>query len=46
MRGKVAVVGVGESTYFKRGGSPDPEIVLVLKAILAACEDAGISPKG
>ena len=45
MRGKVAVVGVGESTYFKRGGSPDPEIVLVLKAILAACEDAGISPK-
>jgi acetyl-CoA acetyltransferase len=45
MRGKVAVIGVGESTYYKRGGSADPEFVLVLKAILAACADAGISPK-
>lgn len=45
IRGRVAVVGVGESTYYKRGGSPDPEIVLVLQAILAACRDAGISPK-
>ena len=45
VRGRVAVVGVGESRYYKRGGSPDPEIVLVLQAILAACGDAGISPK-
>ncbi|MGF1596793.1 MAG: acetyl-CoA acetyltransferase [Acidimicrobiales bacterium] len=45
IRGNVAVVGVGETTYFKRGQSPDPEFVLVLKAILAACDDAGISPR-
>ena len=45
VRGKAAVVGVGETTYYKRGDSPDPEFVLVLKAILAACADAGISPK-
>ena len=45
LKGKVAVVGVGETTYYKHGQSPDPEFVLVLKAIIAACEDAGISPK-
>ncbi len=45
LKGKVAVVGVGETTYFKHGQSPDPEFVLVLKAILAACEDAGLDPK-
>jgi acetyl-CoA acetyltransferase len=39
------VVGVGETDYFKRGESPDAEFKLALKAILAACEDAGISPK-
>ncbi|MFN0090590.1 MAG: thiolase C-terminal domain-containing protein [Acidimicrobiales bacterium] len=45
LKGKVAVVGVGETTYYRRGQSPDPEFVLVLKAILAACEHAGISPR-
>ena len=45
LKGKVAVVGVGETTYFKHGQSPDPEFVLVLKAILAACEAAGLDPK-
>ena len=44
VRGRVAVAGVGESVYYRRGQSPDPEFVLVLKAILAACEDAGIDP--
>jgi acetyl-CoA acetyltransferase len=38
------VVGVGETDYYKRGQSPDAEFVLALKAILAACEDAGIAP--
>jgi acetyl-CoA acetyltransferase len=38
-------VGVGETEYFKRGKSPDPEFKLALRAILAACENAGISPK-
>ena len=45
MRGSVAVVGIGESAYYKRGGSPDPEFVLALRAILAACADAGIDPR-
>ena len=45
LRGKVAIAGVGETTYYKHGQSPDPEFKLVLKAILAACHDAGISPK-
>lgn len=45
LRGKVAVAGVGETTYYKRGQSPDPEFKLVLQAILNACDDAGISPR-
>jgi acetyl-CoA acetyltransferase len=45
LRGTVAVVGVGESRYYRRGGSPDPEFVLALQAILAACADAGVDPR-
>ena len=44
LRGTTAVVGIGETEYYKRGGAPDPEFKLAIKAILAACEDAGISP--
>ncbi len=42
IKGRVAVVGIGETTYYKRGQSPEPEFKLVLRAILAACEDAGV----
>lgn len=45
LRHQVAVVGVGETPYYKRGGSPDPEFRLALDAILKACHNAGISPK-
>jgi acetyl-CoA acetyltransferase len=45
LRGRVAVVGVGETEYYKRGQSPDAEFDLALKAILAACDNAGVSPK-
>jgi acetyl-CoA acetyltransferase len=45
LRGRVAVVGVGETMYYKAGQSPDAEFKLALKAILAACEDAGIDPR-
>src|SRR5262245_11776679 len=45
VRGRVAVAGVGESVYYRRGQSPDNEFILVIKAILAACEDAGINPR-
>lgn len=44
LRGTVAVVGVGETPYYKRGESPDPEFKLALDAILGACRDAGVSP--
>jgi len=39
------VVGIGETQYYRHGTSPDPEFKLALKAILAACEDAGIYPR-
>lgn len=45
LRGKAAIVGVGETTYYKHGKAPDPEFKLALRAILAACEDAGIDPR-
>jgi acetyl-CoA acetyltransferase len=41
----VAVIGIGETPYFKHGQSPDPEFKLALKAILAACADARIDPR-
>ena len=43
-RGSAAVVGIGQTPYYKRGTSPDPEMKLCLRAIVAACEDAGIDP--
>jgi len=45
LRGKVAIVGVGETTYYKHGRAPDSEFALALQAILRACEDAGIDPR-
>jgi acetyl-CoA acetyltransferase len=45
LRGRVAIVGVGETTYYRHGQSPDAEFKLALKAILAACADAGLNPK-
>ncbi len=45
LRGQVAIAGVGETTYYKRGESPDEEFKLALKAILAACRDAGLAPQ-
>jgi acetyl-CoA acetyltransferase len=44
LRGKAAVVGVGETTYYKWGQSPDPEFKLAIRAALTACENAGIAP--
>lgn len=41
-RGSAAVVGVGQTPYYKRGTSSDPELKLALRAITAAAEDAGI----
>jgi acetyl-CoA acetyltransferase len=45
LRGRVGVVGIGETAYYRHGGSPDPEFKLALKAILSACSDAGLDPR-
>ncbi|MFN0028347.1 MAG: thiolase C-terminal domain-containing protein [Acidimicrobiales bacterium] len=45
LKGRAAVVGVAETEYYKWGRSPDPEFKLAIKAVLAACADAGIDPK-
>lgn len=45
LRGRVAVIGIGESAYYRHGQSPDPEFKLALQAILAACGDAGLDPR-
>lgn len=42
LRGAAAVVGVGESDYFKRGTAPCQEFELCLRSIIAAAQDAGI----
>ena len=44
-RGKVAIVGVGETKYYKRAQATDPEFKLCIEAIKLACDDAGITPK-
>ena len=44
LKGRVAVAGVGETAYYRHGQAPEPEMVLCLKAILAACADAGVDP--
>jgi acetyl-CoA acetyltransferase len=45
LRGAAAIVGMGETPYYKRSASPDPELKLALRAIVAACEDAGVDPR-
>ena len=46
IRGRVAIVGIGETAYYKHGRAPESEFALALRAILRACEDAGIDPRG
>ncbi len=45
IRGNAAVVGIGSTPYLKRGTSVDSALTLILKAILAACADAGMDPR-
>jgi hypothetical protein len=44
LRGRTAIVGIGETTYYRHGQSPDAEFKLALQAVVNACKDAGISP--
>lgn len=43
MQGQAAVVGVGETAYYKRGESPKSEFHLACEAIRNAVEDAGLT---
>ena len=45
LRGRSAVIGIGETTYYKRGLAPHAEFKLALEAIVTACADAGIHPR-
>ena len=45
LRGAVAIVGIGETHYYRHGQSPDAEFKLALQSVLAACEDAGMDPR-
>jgi acetyl-CoA acetyltransferase len=40
----VAVAGIGETGYYKRGTAPYGAMGLCVQAILRACEDAGVDP--
>ena len=42
MRGEAVVVGVGESTYYPRGGATETEFQLACIAIRNAVDDAGL----
>jgi acetyl-CoA acetyltransferase len=39
---RVAVVGIGETTYYRHGQSPVPEFLLAIEAIERAAADAGL----
>ena len=45
MRGQVAIIGAGETPYYRHGQAPDAEFKLGLEAILQACADAGMEPR-
>jgi acetyl-CoA acetyltransferase len=45
LRGAAAVVGLGQTPWYKRGTSGEPEMKLALRAVVAAAEDAGIDPR-
>jgi acetyl-CoA acetyltransferase len=44
LRGKVALAGIGQTPYYKRGTAPFSERRMLLQAIVDASADAGISP--
>jgi acetyl-CoA acetyltransferase len=43
VKDKVAIVGLGESKYYKRGQAPKNEFLLACEAIQRAADDAGIN---
>src|SRR5262245_48264283 len=45
LKDKAAIVGIGQTKFYKRGASPDSDFELACKAIINAAEDAGIAVK-
>src|SRR3984893_193467 len=45
VKDKVAIVGIGETKYYKRGQAPVSEFRLACEAIIRAAEDAGIDAR-
>ena len=43
IRGAAAIVGIGQTPWYKRATAPDTEFALAIKAIVAAADDAGLS---
>src|SRR5271157_4547403 len=43
IKDRVAIIGVGETKYYKRGTAPLPEFRLACEAIIKAADDAGIA---
>ncbi len=41
----VALVGIGETAYYKRGTAPSSELMLAVEAVLRAADDAGLDPR-
>ncbi len=42
IRDKTAIVGIGETTYYKHGQSPETEFELAVTSVTRAAEDAGL----
>jgi acetyl-CoA acetyltransferase len=45
LRGSAAIVGIGRTPWYKHGTAPESESALALRAIVAACDDAGLDPR-
>jgi acetyl-CoA acetyltransferase len=45
LRGMVAAAGIGATAFYRRGEAPHAGLELALRAIVAACDDAGLDPR-
>jgi acetyl-CoA acetyltransferase len=45
LRGQTAIVGIGKTPWYKRGTSPDSEVKMAVRAVVAAAEDAALDPR-
>ncbi|MFV0307479.1 MAG: thiolase C-terminal domain-containing protein [Desertimonas sp.] len=44
-KGRTAIAGIGTTPYYKRGTCPESATSLTVRAIVDACEDAGVDPR-